>query len=103
VPYIPLKENSFGVNAMASLWCVAQPYGHQGLSLVVGLCSSQLARDGSTREAAHQTPEERATCSQLLIPLASTQNSTDELCKSCLQPSPAVEMAVVSSGKGRKK
>lgn len=103
VPYIPLKDDSFQVNAVARLWCVVQPYGYWRLSLVAGLCSFQLARDGSSREAAHQTPGERATCLELMIPLANTQNGTDELCKSCLQPSPAAEMAVVSGLKGRKK
>lgn len=103
MPYIPLKDDSFGVNAVARLWRVVQPNGYRGFSLVVGLRSFQLARDGSTGEVAQQMLGERATCSQLMIPLASTQNGTDELCKSCLQPSPAVEMAIVSGLKGRKK
>lgn len=106
MPYIPLKDESWGINAVARLWRVVQPHGYRRLSLMVGFCSFQrpaLARGGSTSEAAHQTPGERATCSQLMIPLASTQNGTDELGKSCLQPCPAVEMAVVSGLKGRKK
>lgn len=90
-----------GVNAVARLWWV--PYGCGELCLVFALCSFQLARDRSPREAAQQTLGRRGTCLQLMIPLASPQNGADELCKSCLQPSAAVEMAVVSGLKGRKK
>lgn len=43
-----------------------------------------------------------AAGSWLRVPLASAQTGTAGLCRSCLQPSPAVEMLLVSSLRGGK-
>lgn len=66
---------------------VVEQYGCRGLSLVIGLGSFQLAGDGSTGEAAHQMPRERTTCSQLAIPLATTQNALTRSGRTVSSPS----------------
>lgn len=102
VPFIPLKDDSLGVNAVAVLWCVVQPYGCWGLGLVAGLCSfgwqgmEALERQQSRCRGKEQLAGGDATFGQ-------HPESAHGLCKSCLQPSPAGDMALVSGLKGRKK